>query len=228
MSTITIYHNPNFLKYRGDHGDIPPPLNPVASVTVPDALAGTRQALEYAYSQTQHIDDKPWFTNHAVRPHLRSTSVGDLAATEDGALFVVESMGFEPFRPQAITPRHKLAEAQRLLAAVESTNDARQLLPTVTAALATVNATLAANGWPQCDTPILWQDAQPGDLIGNDGGAGNGGGAVGQTRYRLITRKLRPKWRARRIAEAIADAEVWIDGTQTWAVLVPVAQEDKP
>ncbi len=215
MSTITVYHNPNFLNYRGDHGDIPPPLNPVASVTVPDTLAGTGQALEYAYSRTQHIDS-PWFTNRDVRPHLRSTSVGDLIADEDGVLFVVESMGFEPFRPQAISPRHKLAEAQRLLETINRTNDARRLLPTVAAVLATVNATLAADGWPQCDTPLLWPDAQPGGLIGNGGG---------QTQYRLIARKLRPKWRAQRIAEAIPDAEVWIDGPQTWAVLVAVAEQ---
>ena len=221
MSTITVYHNRNFLKYSGNHRDIPPPLAPVAAVTVPDTMAGTRQALEFTYSQTQHID-RPWFTNRAVQTHLRSTSVGDLVADENGVLFVVESLGFEPFRPKTITLRHKLAEAQRLLETVDSANDARQLLPTVAAALATVNATLAADGWPQCDTPILWQDAQPGDVIGNDGGAGKGG----QTQYRLITRKLRPKWRAKRIAEAIANAEVWIDGTQTWAVLVPVTQKE--
>ena len=215
MSTITVYHNPNFLKYRGDHRDIPPPLAPVAAVTVPDTMAGTRQALEFTYSQTQHLDT-PWFMNRAVQPHLRSTSVGDLIAAEDGTLFVVESLGFELFRPKTITPRHKLAEAQRLLEAVDSANDARQLLPTITAVLATVNAMLASDGWPQCDTPILWQDAQPGDLIGDSG----------QTQYRLVTRKLRPKWRAKRIAEAIPNAQVWIDGTQTWAVLVPVRQEE--
>ncbi len=218
MSTITVYHNPNFLKYRGDHGDIPPPLVPVASVTVPDTMAGTRQALEFAYSQTQHIDT-PWYTNHAVNPRLRSTSVGDLVADENGVLFVVESLGFEPFRPKTITPRHRLAAAQHLLETVERTNDARQLLPTIATVLATVNATLAADGWPQCDTPILWQDAQPGDLVSN------GVPSDGQTQYRLITRKLRPKWRARRIAEAIPNAEVWIDGTQTWAVLVPVEDD---
>ena len=56
-----------------------------------------------AYAWTQHGYLYPsWFNDPAVTPHLRSTSVGDLLATEDGALYVVESFGFQPYRPKSI------------------------------------------------------------------------------------------------------------------------------
>jgi hypothetical protein len=38
----------------------------------------------YAWTQHGYLRDS-WFNDPAVMPHLRSTSVGDLLATEDGA-----------------------------------------------------------------------------------------------------------------------------------------------
>ena len=38
MAEITIYHNPNFLAYGGDHDDIALPMQPLASITVPENL----------------------------------------------------------------------------------------------------------------------------------------------------------------------------------------------
>ena len=33
MPVIKVYHNPNFLNYRGNHTDIVPPRRPIASPT---------------------------------------------------------------------------------------------------------------------------------------------------------------------------------------------------
>jgi hypothetical protein len=95
MTIIKVYHNPNFLDYRGDHAGIVLPDAPIASVTVPeDALP--HQALSWSYRQTQHLE-RPWWENPAIYLHVRSTSVGDVLETADGRRFVVESMGFQPY-----------------------------------------------------------------------------------------------------------------------------------
>jgi hypothetical protein len=95
MPTIRVYHNPNFLNYRGDHAAIVLPDAPIATVTAPDtpALAHT---LARVFAATQHLE-RPWWENPDIYLHVRSTSVGDVLETEDGRRFVVESMGFQPY-----------------------------------------------------------------------------------------------------------------------------------
>jgi hypothetical protein len=229
MPKITVYHNPNFLYYRGDHKQIVPPTQPVATVTVPDGLSLT-EMLEFGYAQTQHVHTS-WFNNPPVMPHLRSTSMGDMIGDNEGNLYVVESFGFQPYQPKAISPVHKLAEAHRLLetacterrprsqteVAVDE-GDARSLLALVRQALAAIHHALAAEGYPDSETPILWDRAQPGDLVGN--------AEIGQ--FRVIARKLRPKWRAKRLLAHIPDSQIWIDSPGTWAVLAPAKAGEPP
>jgi hypothetical protein len=54
MPVIKVYHNPNFLNYRGNHTDIVPPRRPIATVQVSEEVP-TKQALEIAFRQTQHV-----------------------------------------------------------------------------------------------------------------------------------------------------------------------------
>jgi len=217
MPKIAVYHNPNFLDYRGNHSQIVPPAQPVATVTVPANLS-LDEMLGAAYARTQHGYENPsWFNDLDVIPHLRSTSAGDLIADSDGNLYVVESFGFQPYQPRAIAPVHKLAEAYRLLETAVNGADTRSLLTLVRQALAAIQHALVAEGYPASESPILWEKAQPGDLVG---GPYMGGPETGQ--FRVIARKLRPKWRAKRLLAHIPDAQIWIDSPRTWAILVPV------
>jgi hypothetical protein len=76
---------------------------------------------------------------------------------------------------------------------------------------------LEAEGYPNGEIPILtWDKAQPGDLVGSS--------EVGL--FRVIARKLRPKWRAKRLLAHIPKAEIWIDSPTTWAVLAPANKAD--
>ncbi len=184
----------------------------MATVTVPAGLT-LDEMLGVAYARTQHGYEHPsWFNDPDVIPHLRSTSVGDLIANSDGNLYVVESFGFQPYQPRAIAPVHKLVEAYRLLETAVNGADTRFLPTLVRQALAAIRHTLVAEGYPASESPILWDRAQPGDLVGN--------AEIGQ--FRVIARKLRPKWRAKRLLAHIPDAQIWIDSPRTWAVLVPV------
>ena len=230
MLTIKVYHNPNFLNYRGHHTGIVPPIRPVATVEVPEETP-IEQALEIAYRQTQHLDDVDggWWNREDVMLHVRSTSVGDVleACTESGHsvrrrndaqsnLFVVESMGFRPYQPKAIRPYHRLAEAYRLLDKALEQASTGQIATIASQVRDTILYVLEAEGYPNGDLPILsWDNAQPGDLVGGpDTGL-----------FRVIARKLRPKWRAKRLLAHIPNAQVWIDSPRTWAVLVPVTEE---
>lgn len=227
MPKIIVYHNPNFLDYRGNHSQIVPPIQPVATVTVPEGLSLTKM-LAFAYAQTQHAHSN-WFNNPPVMAHLRSASAGDLITDSDGNFYVVESFGFQPYQPKAIRPVHKLAEAYRLLEICTERRpkpqaevavagaDTRSLLTLVRQALAAIQHALDAEGYPASESPILWEKAQPGDLVG--------GSEMGQ--FRVIARKLRPKWRAKRLLAHIPDAQIWIDSLRTWAVLVPVKEESE-
>ena len=174
MAEITIYHNPNFLAYRGDHDDITLPMQPLASIAVPETLPPL-EMLNVGYVQTQHLDDA-WFNNAAVTLRLRSTSVGDQIRLPDGSFYVVERMGFQPYQPS----ERKVEAAHHL-----------------------------------CESSVLWEKANVGDLVGTE--------EVGL--FRVIARKLRPKWRAKRLLACIPDAQIWIDGPETWAVLVPVDEQ---
>ncbi|MBE2221838.1 MAG: hypothetical protein IAF02_09870 [Anaerolineae bacterium] len=214
MPKITIFHNPNFLYYRGDHKQIMPPTQPVATISVPDGLS-LPESLEFGYAQTQHLDTS-WFNNPGVMVHLRSTSVGDLIADNEGNLHVVESFGFQPYQPKAIAPVHKLAEAYRLLETAVDESNHHSLVTAVHQALAAIRHSLSAEGYLDSESPILWDKAQSGDLVGN--------ADVGQ--FRIIARKLRPKWRAKRLLAHISNAQIWIDSPRTWAVLVPVNEAE--
>ena len=227
MPTIKVYHNPNFLDYRGNHTDVIPPTRPVATVQVPAGIP-VKQALESAYRQTQHLDVS-WWDNDGVILHARSTSVGDVLevcaeqsqSDEQGTLFVVESLGFRPFQPRAIRSHHRLAEAYRLLNQALTQGSADQLVAVAGQARNTILYALEAEGYPNGEVPILlWDEAQPGDLVG---GPYMGGPDTGL--FRVIARKLRPKWRAKRLLAHVPNAQIWIDSPRTWAVLVPVTEE---
>jgi hypothetical protein len=216
MPVIKVYHNPNFLDYRGQHTSIVPPIRPVATVEVPEETPG-EQALEIAYRQSQHLDAS-WWDNAGVMLHVRSTSVGDVLADEQGNLFVVESMGFRLYQPKAIRPYHRLAEAYRLLDEVLAQASTSQIVAVASQARNTVLHVLEAEGYPNGEVPILsWDNAQPGDLVGVPYMGGPDTGL-----FRVIARKLRPKWRAKRLLAHIPNAQIWIDSPRTWAVLVPV------
>jgi hypothetical protein len=219
MPVIKVYHNPNFLDYRGQHTGIVPPIRPVATVEVPEETPG-EQALEIAYQQTQHLDVS-WWDNAGVMLHVRSTSVGDVLADEQGNLFVVESMGFRPYQPRAIRLYHRLAEAYRLLDEALAQASTSQIVAVASQSRNTILHVLEAEGYPNGEVPILsWDEAQPGDLVG---GPYMGGPDAGL--FRVIARKLRPKWRAKRLLAHIPNAQIWIDSPRTWAVLVPVSKE---
>lgn len=220
MPTFKIYHNPNFLDYRGNHTSIVPPIRPVATVEVREETP-IEQALEVAYRQTQHLDNVGggWWNRKSVMLHIRSTSVGDVLADEQGNLFVVESVGFRPYRPRAIRPYHRLADAYRLLDEALAQASTGQITAVAIQVRNTMLHVLEAEGYPNGEVPILlWDEAQPGDLVGSpDTGL-----------FRVIARKLHPKWRAKRLLAHIPNAQVWIDSPRTWAVLVPVNGEVQP
>ena len=242
MPVIKIYHNPNFLDYRGHHTGIVPPTRPVATVEVPEETP-IEQALEIAYRHTQHLDDVDggWWNREDVMLHVRSTSVGDVleACTKSrspersrrgsrsdaqGNLFVVESVGFRPYRPRAIRPYHQLAEAYRRLDEALAQASTGQITAVAMQARNTILHALEAEGYPNGEIPIFtWENAQPGDLVG---GPYMGGPDTGL--FWVIARKLRPKWRAKRLLAHIPNAQIWIDSPRTWAVLVPVNEEIKP
>jgi hypothetical protein len=255
MLTIKVYHNPNFLSYRGHHTDIIPPVRPVATVQAPEEMP-IEQALEIAYRQTQHLADVDggWWNRESVMLHVRSTSVGDVleACTESrspersrrgsrsdtqGNLFVVESMGFQPYQPRAIRPYHRLAEAYRLLDGALAQASTGQITAVAMQARNTILHVLEAEGYPNGEAPILlWDEAQPGDPSIRSGQVLVGGPYMGSPDtglFRVVARKLRPKWRAKRLLAHIPNAQIWIDSPRIprqardrlWAVLVPVAEE---
>jgi hypothetical protein len=139
-----------------------------------------------------------------------------------GNLFVVESgpymgLGFQPYRPRVIRPYHRLAEGYRLLD--EALADTAQLTVTAGQARDAMLYVLEAEGYPSGEVPVLdWDKAQSGDLVGDpDTGL-----------FRVIARKLRPKWRAKRLLVHVPKAQIWIDSPRTWAVLVPVSEANSP
>ncbi|MCA9901251.1 MAG: hypothetical protein KC433_23860, partial [Anaerolineales bacterium] len=127
--------------------------------------------------------------------------------------FVVESVGFQTYQPRAVRPHHRLAAAYRQLDAALEQADTHQIMTAVGQARNAMLHVLESEGYPNGEVPILaWDNAQPGDLVGDP--------HTGL--FRVIARKLRPKWRAKRLLAHIPDAQIWIDSPRTWAVLVPV------
>lgn len=219
MAQIKVYHNPRFLDYRDNHSNIVRPVRPVALVRVADDVPSV-EALETAYRQTQHLDDVPdgWWNHAGVVPLVRSTSVGDVLEDEGGNQFVVETIGFKPYQPADVPHAHRLAEAYQLLdvalgqsgqPALNQIRQARDILLHV----------LEDEGCPAGERPVFtWDKAQVGDLVGS--------ATLGL--YRVMARKLRPKWRVRRLLAHIPNAEIWLDTPRSWAVLVPVNEEGPP
>ena len=216
MAIVQVYHNPRFLDYQDNHNRVAPPTTPIATVRVPDGLTG-EEALSWAYGRTQHIDNA-WWNNDDVLLHVRSTSVGDLLEDEDGDCYVVERVGFRPWRPIVVSNAHRLSAAYRLLdAAVTQVGDG-QGAHQVRQARDLVLHVLELDGCAGGDVPITpWPQAKPGDIVGDD-----------QGQFQVIARKLRPKWRAKRIQERIPDAQIWIDSPWSWTVLLPVDLEVQP
>jgi hypothetical protein len=215
VTQVTVYHNPHFLAYDGDHGRIPPPTRPTAVVNLADDLS-SEEALGAAYAHTQHgWSYMSWLNDPDVRPCLRSTSVGDVLELPDGRLYVVEGMGFQPYQPRALRPAHQLAAAYRQLVAAANQGPETALRHAVETSLVAMLRLLNADGWPPEESPILWEKAKVGDRLPDPTSDDN--------EYLVLARKVAPKWRARRLAAAIPNAQVWIDSARSWAVLLPVA-----
>ena len=139
-----------------------------------------------------------------------------MLADEQDNLFVVESIGFQTYQPRAVRPHHRLAAAYRQLDAVLGQAGTHQIMTAAGQARNAMLHVLESAGYPNGELPVLiWDNAQPGDLVGDP--------HTGL--FRVIARKLRPKWRAKRLLAHIPDAQIWIDSPRTWAVLVPVNEE---
>jgi hypothetical protein len=102
--------------------------------------------------------------------------------------------------------------------------DTRQIMTAASQTRNTILHVLESEGYLNGEVPILaWDDAQSGDLVGDP----NTG------LFRVIARKLRPKWRAKRLLTHIPDAQIWIDSPRIlrqaqdrlWAVLAPLKEE---
>jgi len=95
---------------------------------------------------------------------VRSTSMGDMLADEQGNLFVVESVGFQTYQPRAVRPHYRLAAAYRQLDAVLEQTDTHQIMTAVSQARNAMLHVLESEGYPNGEVPILtWDNAQPGD-----------------------------------------------------------------
>jgi hypothetical protein len=91
-----------------------------------------------------------------------------------------------------IRPYHRLAEAYRLLDEALAQDDNGQIAAVAGQARNAMLHILEAKGYPNGEVPILsWVEAHSGDLVG---GPYMGGPDTGM--FRVIARKLRPKWRA--------------------------------
>jgi len=133
-------------------------------------------------------------------------------------LHVVESAGFQPYQPDSTAPEQRLAEAQRALSEAVGQADTGRVLSAARQALAAARQVLAAIGYPAGETPVPWEDAQPGDLVSDREGE----------RYRVIARRIRPRRRAERLLTHVPNGQIRPDGAQAWAVLAPVDGEVKP
>lgn len=211
MTHIQVFHNPQFLDYRGDHSQIVRPLQPTASVKLPDAVS-LNEGLGIAYARTQHgYRYASWFHDPEVMPHLRSSSVGDLLATAEGAFYIIEPMGFKPYTPDESDPAQRLVAAARELETAVAQSELGQHQQAAQASLIAIQHALAAEGYPDRGLPVAWEKAEVGDLVGSP--------ALGH--FRIIARRLQPKWRASQLLADLPNGTIWLDGPKTWAVLVP-------
>lgn len=214
MSYVKVYHNPHFLEYRGDHHDIVLAARPTASVAMAEGMNGEAM-LTSAYERTQHgVRYASWFSDPIVIPHLRSTSVGDVLILPDGTTHVVEAVGFRPLQTRALRPAQRLFRACQALEAALEEGGSEGLRQAGRDSLVAMQLALMSLGYLRGDTPVLWEKAQVGDVVRGERG----------DCYRVLARRLRPKWRAQQLLEHIANGQMWRDGARTWAVVVPVSE----
>ncbi|MCB8980603.1 MAG: hypothetical protein H6657_24600 [Ardenticatenaceae bacterium] len=186
------------------------PRQPTASVKLPEAVS-LNEGLDFAYACTQHGNRyASWFHDPEVIPHLRSSSVCDLLATAEGTFYVIEPMGFKPYVPTETYPVQQLVGAVCLLEKAAAQRELGLHQQAVQASLVAIQHALAAEGYSAQELPVDWENAQVGDLVGSP--------ALGH--FRIIARKLRPKWRARQMLADLPNGTIWLDGAKTWAVLV--------
>lgn len=198
MPHIQVFHNPRFLAYRGDHDQIVPLLTTTASVRVPAELA-VEEKLSAAYERTQHgYLCGSWFQDPTIIPHLRSTSVGDLLAAENGTLFVVEWLGFRPFHPTNRNWKPRLLESMRNLERTVELAQNEQVKAAIQDSLIRMNQALLVEEYPVKEIPQAWENAEVGDLVGSD--------ALGY--YRIFARRLEPKWRAALLQEHLPQGKM--------------------
>lgn len=214
MSIIQVFHNPRFLEYRGNHDELIPPLSPTASIEVEPGLSADEQ-LSRAYVRTQHgVHYASWFHDPTVIPHLRSSAVGDFIALENGELFVVERLGFQPYRPNTVPWQTTLAQAMRQLEKAVELSDLAALKSASHHSLIPIHQALLAAEYPISELPKEWVNAEVGDLVGNE--------ATGQ--YRVFARQLAPQWRAVLLLEHLPEGKLYRDD-KGWTVLQPAKQK---
>lgn len=215
MTIIQVFHNPRFLKYRGNHDELIPPVSPTASIEIEAGLSPDEK-LERAYARTQHgVHYASWFHDPTVIPHLRSSAVGDFIALENGELFVVERLGFQPYQPNTVPWQTTLAQAMRQMETAAELADLAALKSAVRRSLIPIHQALLAEGYPVSEFPKEWVNAEVGDLVGNE--------ATGQ--YRIFARRLAPQWRAVLLLEHLPEGKLYRDN-KGWAVLQPVKQKN--
>jgi len=214
MSIIQVFHNPRFLEYRGNHDELLLPPSPTASIKV-EAELSPDEMLDRAYARTQHgVHYASWFHDPTVIPHLRSSAVGDFIALENGELFVVERLGFQPYRPNIVPWQTTLAQAMRQLEKAVELADLAALKSAVQRSLIPIHQALLAEGYSISELPKDWVNAEVGDLVGND--------TTGQ--YRVFARRLEPQWRAVLLLEHLPEGKLYRDD-KGWTVLQPAKQK---
>ncbi|MFZ1398225.1 MAG: hypothetical protein WAS33_15075 [Candidatus Promineifilaceae bacterium] len=215
MTIIQVFHNPRFLEYRGNHDELFLPVSPTASIELESEMSPDEQ-LNMAYARTQHgVHYASWFHDPTVMPHLRSSSVGDLIGLENGELFVVEPMGFQPYRPNTVPWQTALAQALRQLETAVERSDLAALKSTIQQSLIPIHQALLAEGYPISELPKAWSNAQVGDLVGNE--------ATGE--YRVFARRLAPQWRAVLLLEHLPEGKLYRDDNG-WTVLHPTKHKN--
>jgi hypothetical protein len=134
----------------------------------------------------------------------------------DGTAHVVEVVELRRFQPRVVRSSLRLSRAHRRLEAAIDGGDPTVLREAAHESLLAMEDTLLIAGQLAKEPPILWEKAQVGDLVG----------AAESGLYRVIARRLRPKWRAKRLLAYIPDSQLWLDGTRCWAVLAPIGDAE--
>lgn len=117
---IYVYHNPDFLEFYRGASDETPDLRRLYLAAIVDS-----EEPEIAYRFTQHLG-MDWFEHPNVTTvvHSRSTSMGDVLATEDGRLLLVAPYGFNELVDASLpVASSAVIQVLRSLAAAEGANE---------------------------------------------------------------------------------------------------------